>query len=219
MFVLMSYYPVAGVLYTFGYVNSIIVLQVGLCFLAPSPVEEKSSLYVLLRSQRRQSFWAARVLGSLLYVYGLVTLLALVGMMLTAIIHGTLFDSINVHFPSIDRLSATGIKSILLMVNLLSLGVSSVFAVMDVLQLLLNSAIAAYGIVATLLFVSAISYLIPTKPISYIIFQISPFLRMSLLANLFYRTSPANSLLFLLLLHFFSSLFGRLLFTRKEITA
>ncbi|MHB1630094.1 MAG: hypothetical protein ACYCVB_17290 [Bacilli bacterium] len=217
VFEIASYYPPAGIFYTFGYVNSLVVFQLALLFVVICPVFESGSVHFLMRLKTRRSFWAARVLSTVIYLYGTVILLSAAGMVLMTVMHGTIFTSSSVHFPSINRLNSHGAQNVLLTLNLLSLGIVSAVILMDVLQLLLNNIVASYMIVVAFVLVSTLSYLVPAEPLSHIVFLISPFLRMSLVANLRYHTAPFNSILYFFFLSCAGSILGRLLFIRKEL--
>lgn len=213
-----SYFPLAGIFYTFGYVNPIMFLQIVLYFLSLNPVYERSSLYFLMRSERRRSFWIARVLSTVVRLYGTVVLLLIVNIILITILHGSIFNTSDVYISIIHKLESQGIRNILLIVNLLSLGMISVVLLMDVMHLYFNNTIVSFFIIVALLIISMGSYLVPTEPLSYIIFLVSPFLRMSLLANMKYNTAPIDSMLFLFLLICVGYTLGNLLFTHKELS-
>jgi len=108
-------------------------------------------------------------------------------------------------------------QSLLLIYNLLSLGFASTLVLLDLFQLLFNSEIISYVFLVTMVILSATSYVLPTEPISHMIFLFSPFTRMSLFANMHYHVSPISSLLFFLLLLSAGMFVGGYLFSRKDL--
>ena len=204
-----------GIYYTFGMVQPLVFLQVIVFFIALRKVYVGSAVPFLLRARTRRTFWLARILSTCAFSYGTVFLLLLGYMIIKYVIHGSIFPTTQ--DPVLSVLNAHWMQSLLLIYNLLSLGFASTLVLLEVFQLLLNSEIISYVFLVTMVILSATSYVIPTEPISRMIFLFSPFTRMSLFANINYHVSPISSLLFFLLLLSAGMFVGGYLFSRKDL--
>ncbi len=175
----------------------------------------RSAVPFLLRARTRRTFWLARVMSTYAFSYGTVFLLLLGYMIIKYVIHGSIFPTTQ--DPVLSVLNAHGMQTLLLIYNLLSLGFASTLVLLDVFQLLLNSEIISYVFLVTMVILSATSYVVPTEPISRMIFLFSPFTRMSLFANMHYHVAPSSSLLFFLLPLSAGIFVGDYLFSRKDL--
>ncbi|KLU62846.1 hypothetical protein CEB3_c08070 [Peptococcaceae bacterium CEB3] len=201
--------------YALGLVNTLTLTQVIMLFIAQREVYVRGAVHVFLRVRARRLFWLARVLSTCVVSYGTVFLFLLGYMVIISASHGAVFPSGA--DPALSILNAHRIQSLSLIYNLLSLGFASVLVLLDVVQLLLGSAFLSYVFFLAVIFLSGTSYVLPTEPLSHLVFLSSPFLRMSLFVNLHYHVSPAASLLFFFILLCLGTFIGDYLFLRKDL--
>lgn len=205
----------SGIYYTFGMVTPLVFLQLIVFFMALRKVYVESAVHFFLRAKKRRTFWLARVLSTCVFSYGTVFLLLIGYMIINYVIHGSIFP--YTQDPVFSVLNARWLQSILLIYNLLSLGLASTLVLLDVFQLLFNSEIISYAFLVAMLLLSATSYVLPTEPISRMIFLFSPFTRISFFANMHYNVSHISSLVFFLVLLSAGIFVGGYLFSRKDL--